>query len=79
MRSGAGKYVARALNRQIKVPSARAGKLNSPPYASALGLIDMVFDKIDMQNGDTGTGPMDKVLDVVYGIGHKIGGIFKRQ
>ena len=79
MMRGGREYVARALNRQIKVPSARAGKLNSPPYASALGLIDMVFDKIDMQNGDTGTGPMDKVLDVVYGIGHKIGGIFKRQ
>ncbi|MDY4200650.1 MAG: cell division FtsA domain-containing protein [Candidatus Fimadaptatus sp.] len=79
MMRGGREYLARALNRQIKVPSARAGKLNSPPYASALGLIDMVFDKIDMQNGDTGTGPMDKVLDVVYGIGHKIGGIFKRQ
>lgn len=79
MMRGGREYMARALNRTIKIPSARAGKLNSPPYASALGLIDMVFDKIDMQNGDTGTGPIDKVLDVVYGIGHKVGSIFKRQ
>ncbi len=79
MMHGGREYIARELNRTIKVPSARAGKLNSPPYASALGLIDMVFDKIDMQNGDTAEGPMDKVMDAFYGIGHKIGGIFKKQ
>ncbi len=79
MMRGGREYMAKALKRNIKIPSARAGKLNSPPYASALGLIDMVFDKIDMQNGDTGVGPMDKVLDVFYGIGHKLGGAFKRQ
>ena len=72
-------YMARALNRSIKIPSARAGKLNSPPYASALGLIDMVFDKIDMQNGDMGVSAMDKVMDVFYGIGQKVAGIFKKQ
>ena len=79
MMRGGREYMARALNRSIKIPSARAGKLNSPPYASALGLIDMVFDKIDMQNGDTGVSAMDKVMDVFYGIGQKVAGIFKKQ
>lgn len=76
---GGREYLSKALKRDIKIPSARAGKLNSPPYASALGLIDMVFDKIDMQNGDTGSGAMDKVLDAFYSMGDRLSKVFKRQ
>lgn len=79
MLRGGREHMAKALNRNIKIPSARAGKLNSPPYASALGLIDMVFDKIDMQNGDTSSGLMDKLLDIIYNIGQKLKKLFGKQ
>ena len=47
---GAKEYMAEKLGRTVRVPVAKAARLNNPCYASALGLMDLVFDEIEGQN-----------------------------
>lgn len=63
---GGREYLAARVGRPVKVPVQKAAKLNSPVYASALGLVSLVFDSIEQQ--DAGEP----------GLGKKIAGLFKR-
>lgn len=47
MMRGGREYLAQKLGRPVKGPMAKAAKLNSQKYASALGLVDLVFDSIE--------------------------------
>jgi cell division protein FtsA len=49
MMRGGREYLAEKLGRPVKIPMAKAAKLNSPVYASALGLVDLVFDSIEQR------------------------------
>ena len=49
MMRGGREYLSAKLNRPVKTPTAKAAKLNSPKYASALGLVDLVFDSIEQR------------------------------
>jgi len=49
MMRGGRDYLAEKLKRPVKIPMAKAAKLNSPVYASALGLVDLVFDSIEQR------------------------------
>ena len=49
MMRGGREYLAGKLGRPVKIPMAKAAKLNSPVYASALGLVDLVFDSIEQR------------------------------
>lgn len=44
---GAREALAADINRPVKVCAAKSSKLNSPVYASALGLADLIFDSIE--------------------------------
>ena len=46
---GGREHLAACLNRPIKVPVAKSAKMNSPVFASALGLVDLIFDSIEQQ------------------------------
>lgn len=47
---GGREYVSGKLGRSVKSPMSRSSKLNSPRYASALGLMDLVFDSIEQRD-----------------------------
>ncbi|MEG0146541.1 MAG: cell division protein FtsA, partial [Clostridia bacterium] len=49
MMRGGREYLASKLGRPVKVSKAKAAKLNSPVFASALGLVDLVFDSIEQR------------------------------
>lgn len=49
MMRGGREYLAQRLGRPVKGPMAKAAKLNSQKYASALGLVDLVFDSIEQR------------------------------
>ena len=49
MMRGGREYLAGRLGRPVKVSMAKAAKLNSPVFASALGLVDLVFDSIEQR------------------------------
>lgn len=53
---GGREYLASKLGRPVKVPVAKSAKMNSPVYASALGLIDLIFDSIEQQTAKEGGG-----------------------
>ena len=63
---GGREYLAAAIGRPVKVPTAKSAKLNSPAYSAALGLVDLIFDSIEQQ------GPAEG------GLGEKLKGLFKR-
>lgn len=44
---GGREYLAARIGRPVKVPIAKAAKLNSPIYASSLGLVSLIFDSIE--------------------------------
>ena len=46
---GARESLAAAIGRPVKISAAKSSKLNSPVYASALGLADLIFDSIEGQ------------------------------
>ena len=46
---GAKEALAAVIARPIKISAAKSSKLNSPVYASALGLADLIFDSIEGQ------------------------------
>lgn len=50
MMRGGREYMAEKLGRTVKIPLARAAKLNSPRYASSLGLVDLIFDSLEQQS-----------------------------
>lgn len=50
MMRGGREYLAAKLGRPVKGPMAKAAKLNSQKYASALGLVDLVFDSIEQRS-----------------------------
>ena len=47
---GGREYLATKLGHPVKVPVAKSAKMNSPVYASALGLVDLIFDSIEQQS-----------------------------
>ena len=46
---GAKEALAAVIGRPVKISAAKSSKLNSPVYASALGLADLIFDSIESQ------------------------------
>ena len=53
---GGREYLAAKIGRPVKVPVAKSAKMNSPVYASALGLVDLIFDSIEQQSPKVGGG-----------------------
>ena len=53
---GGREYLAAKIGRPVKVPVAKSAKMNSPVYASALGLVDLIFDSIEQQSPKEGGG-----------------------
>ena len=47
---GGREYLATKLGHPVKVPVAKSARMNSPVYASALGLVDLIFDSIEQQS-----------------------------
>jgi cell division protein FtsA len=47
---GAREALAAAIGKPVKISAAKSSKLNSPVYASALGLADLIFDSIEGQS-----------------------------
>ena len=47
---GGREYLATKIGRPVKVPVAKTAKMNSPVYASALGLVDLIFESIEQQS-----------------------------
>ena len=64
---GAREALAAAIAKPVKVSAAKSSKLNSPVYASALGLADLIFDSIEGQSE-----PEDK-------LGSRIKSLFSRK
>ena len=64
---GAKEYMAEKLGRTVRVPVAKAARLNNPCYASALGLMDLVFDEIEGQQ-DSQPGPSGGALSGIKNI-----------
>ena len=58
---GGREYLADKLGRPVKVPVAKTAKLGSPVYASALGLVSLIFDSIEKQEGEEPTGLFKKI------------------
>ncbi|MDR0897247.1 MAG: cell division protein FtsA [Oscillospiraceae bacterium] len=46
---GGREYLAAQMERPVRQVAAKAAKLNSPIYSSALGLMDLIFDTIENQ------------------------------
>ncbi|MGN0801998.1 MAG: cell division protein FtsA [Candidatus Faecivicinus sp.] len=44
---GGREYLSAQIGRPVKVAAAKSSKMNSPVYASALGLADLIFDSIE--------------------------------
>ena len=63
---GGREYLAAKIGRPVKVPVVKTAKLNSPVYASALGLVSLIFDSIEQQEG------------AEPGLGKKLVGLFKK-
>jgi len=55
MMRGGREYLAEKLGMPVKIPMARAAKLNSPRYASALGLVDLIYNSIEQQTSGEDT------------------------
>lgn len=47
MMRGGREYLAAQMEKPVRSPAPKAAKLNSPIYASALGLMDLVFETIE--------------------------------
>ncbi|MDO4548938.1 MAG: cell division FtsA domain-containing protein [Clostridia bacterium] len=57
MMRGGREYLSGKLGRPVKVSMAKAAKLNSPVFASSLGLIDLVFDSIEQRTAQEDSLP----------------------
>lgn len=49
---GAREYLAERIGRPVKPATSKTAKLNSPVYASALGLLDLTFDSIERKDAE---------------------------
>jgi cell division protein FtsA len=56
---GGREYLAAQMDRPVRQVAAKAAKLNSPIYSSALGLMDLIFDTIENQS--QGGGLFDRI------------------
>lgn len=57
MMRGGREYLASKLGRSVRVSMAKAAKLNSPVFASTLGLVDLVFESIEQRTPQEDTLP----------------------
>ena len=55
---GGREYLAAQMEKPIRSPAPKAAKLNSPVYASALGLMDLVFETIEQADN---SGLFDRI------------------
>lgn len=63
---GGREYLSGRIGRPVKVAAAKSSKMNSPVFAAALGLADLVFDSIEQH--DDGDKPMlSKVRNLFKG------------
>ena len=67
---GGREYVSGKLGRSVKSPMSRSSKLNSPRFASALGLVDLVFDSIE-QKDQPEDSFANRLTDKVKNLFHK--------
>ena len=70
MMRGGREYLSKKLGSPVKAPIAKTSKLNSPKYASALGLVDLVFDSIE-QRTPQDAGITGKLADSLRGLFNK--------
>ena len=63
---GGREYLSAQVGRPIKVAAAKSSKMNSPVYASALGLADLIFDSIEQHEVEN-DGVMGKVRNLFKG------------
>ncbi len=49
---GGREYLSAQIGRPVKVAAAKSSKMNSPVYASALGLADLIFDSIEQHQDE---------------------------
>ena len=61
---GGREYLSSRIGRPVKVPVAKAAKLNSPIYATALGLVSMIFDSIEQP--ETGGKIFSKKITSIF-------------
>lgn len=64
MMRGGREFLAEKIGRTVKAPMAKAAKLNSPVFASSLGLVDLVFDSIE-QHAPKEEGITGKLKDLL--------------
>ena len=64
---GAREALAARINKPVKISAAKSSKLNSPVFASSLGLADLVFDSIESSGGEAQEG-----------LGSRLKGLFGR-
>lgn len=62
---GAREYLAAKIGRPVKVATAKSSRMNSPVYASALGLADLVFDSIEQHQQEDERG--GRILNLFRG------------
>lgn len=62
---GAREYLAAKIGRSVKVATAKSSRMNSPVYASALGLADLVFDSIEQHQQEDERG--GRILNLFRG------------
>ena len=64
---GGREYLAEKIGRPVKVAPAKAPKMSSPVFSSALGLADIVFDSIEEVSADVDSSVINKVKDLFRG------------
>lgn len=62
---GGREYMARKLGRPVKVPAAQSAKLGSPMYSTTLGLVNLIFDSTEKQDGEEPTGLFSKIAGLL--------------
>ncbi len=70
MMKGGREYVSGKLGRSVKSPMPRSSKLGTPRFASALGLMDLVFDSIE-QREPQDASITERITDRVKNLFHK--------
>lgn len=62
---GGREYMARKLGRPVKVPAAQSAKLGSPMYSTTLGLVNLIFDSTEKQDGEEPAGLFGKIAGLL--------------
>lgn len=60
---GGREYLSAQIGRPVKIAAAKSSKMNSPVYASALGLADLIFNSIE-QHEEADEGVMGRVRNL---------------